>query len=119
LILGTDDGGRPANYLASEDAFQFLKSLEARDLVIPVVGDLGGPRALRAVAAFLRDRNELVSAFYASNVEFYLVRQGNFGRFADNIRALPRAPNAVIIRSIFGGGGNSYSEVEPLATVIR
>ena len=118
LIVATDDTGRQSNYLASEDAFQFVKGLEARDLVIPVVGDLSGPKALKAIGGFVRERGERVSTFYASNVEFYLVREGTFPRFLDNLRALPLVDNATLIRSIFGGGGVSYSETAPIRTVI-
>lgn len=102
LLRDTDESGRQGNYLASEDAFQFLKSLQARDLVIPVVGDLSGSSALAAIARALAVRHERVSAFYVSNVEFYLFGNGVFPRFAANLDRLPPAPNAVIIRSIFG-----------------
>lgn len=102
LLLETDESGRRANYLASEDAFQFVKSLQGRDLIIPVVGDLAGPRAIAAVAGALNARHERLSAFYLSNVEFYLFGGGSFARFAANLGRLPRAPNSVVIRSIFG-----------------
>ena len=118
LLLETDDGGRQSNFLATEDAFQFLKALQARDLVIPVVGDFGGPKALTAIAKFLADRNERVSAFYTSNVEFYLFRNGTFPTFVANVGRLPRAPHAVIIRSVFGGGSGSYSLTQPLGELV-
>ncbi len=38
LLIETDAQGRQRNYLASEESFQFLKSLHARDLIVPVVG---------------------------------------------------------------------------------
>ena len=45
-----DDGkGRQRGYLASEDSFAFMKALESNNLLVPVVGDFGGPKALRAV----------------------------------------------------------------------
>ncbi len=37
-------------------------------------------------------------------MEFYLFRQGSFARFVDNVRALPAAPTAVLVRSHFGRG---------------
>ena len=40
LLLETDRQGRRWSFLASEDDYQFVRSLERRDLVIPVVGDL-------------------------------------------------------------------------------
>jgi len=102
LLRETDASGRQANYLASEDAVQFVKGLEARDLIIPVVGDLSGPSALTAIGRALAARNERLSAFYVSNVEFYLFGSGSFPRFAANLGRLPHTPNSVLIRSIFG-----------------
>lgn len=103
LALERDLDGRPGNYLVRESDFQFLKRLQAADRVIPVVGDLAGDHALRAIGRDAAARGLRVSAFYVSNVEFYLVRQGSFGRFADNAATLPRDTASVIIRSVFGG----------------
>ena len=106
LLLEKDLTGKQANYLVSEDDFQFLKSLEERNLVIPVVGNLGGTHALKSIAAYLNERGEKVSAFYTSNVEFYLMRGyggEDFDKFAQNVKALPRDERSVIIRSYFNG----------------
>jgi hypothetical protein len=105
LLLETDPLGRQANYLASEDAFQFVKSLEARDLVIPVVGDFSGPSALAAIGRVLSARGERLSAFYTSNVEFYLFGQDRFPRFVANLRRIPRSQRSTIIRAVFGRYG--------------
>jgi len=118
LLLATDDRGRRANYLASEDNFQFLKSLQARDLVIPIVGNLSGPTALKAVGRLLRSHDLTLSTFYASNVEYYLLRDGTYARFVDNLSSLPRSGRSLIIRSVFGGGGGSYSETQPVSEVV-
>jgi hypothetical protein len=102
LLRGSDESGRQGNYLASEDAFQFVKALEARDLIIPVVGDLAGASAVAAIGRELDARHERLSAFYVSNVEFYLFGNGSFPRFAANLGRLPHLNKGVIIRSIFG-----------------
>ena len=102
LLLETDAAGKHGNYLASEDAYQFLRTLQSRHLVIPVVGNLGGPTAMAAIARTLSARGERLSVFYASNVEFYLYGQGTFPRFVENLKQMPRARNSVIIRSVFG-----------------
>jgi hypothetical protein len=70
--------------------------------VIPVVGNLAGPSAVAAIGRALTVRQERVSAFYVSNVEFYLFGDGSFSRFAANLGRLPHLPNGVLIRSIFG-----------------
>jgi hypothetical protein len=105
LLLSVDGAGHQRSYLASEDAFQFVKSLQARDLVIPVVGNLSGSTAMVSIGRWLRDHNARLSVFYTSNVEFYLFREGSFPRFVDNLTHIPHADRALIIRSVFGGGG--------------
>lgn len=104
LLLERDRSGRQANYLASEDAFQFVKGLEGRDLIIPVVGNAAGEHALAAIGQLITERGERVSALYISNVEQYLIRDGGFSQFADNVKLLPRDHQSVIIRSFFGYG---------------
>jgi hypothetical protein len=101
LLLETDSEGRQANYLASEDAYTFVRSLQTRDLVIPIVGDIAGTKAMAALARSLTSRGERLSVFYASNVEQYLYGHGTFARFIANMRQLPRSGNSVVIRSVF------------------
>jgi hypothetical protein len=122
LLLETDGKGGLANFLASEDAFQFVKSLQSRDLVIPVVGDLSGPSAMQAIGQLLRYRGERLSVFYASNVELYLFRDGSFARFVRNLESIPHTSGAVLIRSVFGryalGGSGSTSRLQPIEDLL-
>jgi hypothetical protein len=105
-LLVQDDGkGRQRNFLASEDAFQFVKGLQTKDLIVPVVGNLSGAGAMAAIGRWLREHNERLSVFYASNVEFYLFREGTFARFVDNLSRIPHGERALLVRSVFGGGG--------------
>jgi hypothetical protein len=109
LILERDLEGRQASYLASEEAWRFLKDLQARHRVIPVVGNLAGTVAFPAVGREVAARGERVSALYVSNVEMYIWRDGSFPRFAATAARLPRDARSVIIRSFFGGGfGQSH-----------
>ncbi|HET7039826.1 MAG TPA: hypothetical protein VFH97_08050 [Gemmatimonadales bacterium] len=101
LMTERDREGRQTGYLAREDDYAFLRTLQRRDRVVPVVGDFAGPRALAGVGEYLRSRGLAVSAFYTSNVEFYLFRQGSFQTFAAAVARLPRSPRAVMIRSLF------------------
>lgn len=103
LIEARDLTGREGSYLAREADFQFVRQLEGRGLVVPVVGDLAGSHALAAIGREIAARGETVSALYTSNVEFYLLRDGSFDRFATTAAALPRSDRSVIIRSYFGG----------------
>jgi hypothetical protein len=112
LLLERDFGGRQASYLASDEAFRFVKSLQESDQVIPVVGDFAGEHALLAVGEYLRERGTRVSAFYTSNVEQYVMREGAFGRFVRNLEQLPHNEDSVIIRSFFG---RNFGYVHPQA----
>jgi len=118
LLLAVDGSSRQQNYLASEEGFQFLKGLQARDRVIPVVGDLTGPTALVGIGRWLREHQEKLSLFYASNVEFYLFREGTFERFADNLSHIPHGERALVIRSVFGYGGGSVSQTQPVPDLL-
>ena len=101
LLLEKDLEGRQRNYLATEADFQVIKGMHERHQIIPITGDLSGPHAVRAIGQYLRETGERVSAFYTSNVEFYLMRQGGFERFVENLKALPIDSRSVIIRSYF------------------
>jgi hypothetical protein len=113
LIVATDRAGRTWHYLAAETDYQFVRQLQARDRIVPVVGDVSGPHALRAIARAIAAHGERVSAFYISNVESYLYRDGAYGRFLANLNVLPRDARSVMIRSIFGGA-SSTSAVQPM-----
>ena len=126
LLRETDASGRQANYLASEEAFQFVKGLQARDLVIPVTGDLSGPTAVAAIGRLLAARGERLAAFYVSNVEFYLFGAGTFGRFIANLGRIPHTRNSVVIRSVFGrfaaparAGDASTSQLQSVEELLR
>jgi hypothetical protein len=104
LLLERDDTGQQSNYLASEERFQFVRSLEQRDLVIPVVGNFVGPHALVAIGRLMGERGVGLSAFYASNVEYYLFADGTFQKFVDNLSHIPHTDRSLIVRSVFAGG---------------
>ncbi len=112
LLLETDRIGRQRSFLASEDSFQFIKRLHELDLIIPVTGDFAGPEALRAIGDQVRQMGERVSVFYTSNVEFYLLQQGSFSAFAENVRTLPRDEKSLFIRSYLGFG-HQHPEAVP------
>jgi hypothetical protein len=78
LLLETDRTGLRASFLASEDDFQFVRAMQQRDLIIPVVGNLGGPSAMEAIAD------------------------------AINLAAFPRHERSAIIRSVFNNPGLAF-----------
>jgi hypothetical protein len=100
LQMQTDWGGQPRGYLASEELFKVVKTLQERNLIVPVVGNFAGPKALKAVGQYLTERGATVSAFYVSNVEQYLFMDLLFDKFAANVAALPVTEHSVFIRSV-------------------
>jgi hypothetical protein len=90
--------GTERSYLATEANFKLVKTLQGKNLVVPVVGDFAGPKALRAVGEFLKDRGAVVSAFYVSNVEMYLQRNGVWPKFCANVAALPLDAASLFVR---------------------
>jgi len=108
MITQTDWDNSPRSYLATEDNYRFIKGLEEKNLIVPVMGDFAGAKALRAVGRYVRERGSVVSAFYVSNVEQYLFQDGKFDAFARNVATLPIDARSTFIRSVssrFGYGG--------------
>jgi len=103
LMAATDQGGHQWSYLATEASFKYLKDLETRNLIVPVVGNFGGPKALRAVAGYLKQKQEIVGAFYVSNVEQYLRQDRIWNIFCANAATMPLEPASTFIRSTRGG----------------
>jgi hypothetical protein len=125
LQRATDDQGVARGYLASEALYAKVRALQQRNLIVPVVGDFAGGRALRAIGAYLRDREMVVAAFYTSNVEQYLFEDGTWHRFADNVAALPTTDASLFVRSCFNNycaaGAESRSSVllDPIAALLQ
>ena len=113
LMVATDAEGKSRSYLSSEESFKVLKDLHTRNLLVPVVGNFGGPKALRAVGQYVKDRGSYVGAFYLSNVEQYLDQQGLWPAFCGNVATMPLEDTSMFIRSVrpgpnangFGGYG--------------
>jgi hypothetical protein len=101
------NGGR--TFLASEENFALVKRLENRNVIVPVVGNFAGPKALRAIGAWLKARGATVSAFYVSNVEQYLQQNGVWPGFCANVARLPVDPSSIFIRP--NRGGSSFASI--------
>jgi hypothetical protein len=106
LMLETDGAGAHRSYLASESSFRTVKEMEGKNLIVGVTGDFTGPKALRAVGNYVRERHATITAFYVSNVEFYLYRQGDdWRKFYANVATLPVDDASTFIRSLSQGFG--------------
>ena len=119
LMIATDAAGAPRSYLATEEGFAWLKDLQARNLVVPVVGDFAGPSAIRAIGAWLKSRGATVTAFYLSNVEQYLLQDGRWNVFCANVAALPLDGSSTFIRSTSGGGRGFVNSLGAMAVETR
>ena len=109
LMTARDLGGRARSYLATEAAFAFVKSLHAGNLILPIVGDFAGPSAIRRVGDYARQRQQLVSAFYSSNVEVYLTRDQR-RIFCGSLATLPHDSGTWFIAS---------ARLQPLTTKLK
>jgi len=109
-MTDTDADKKAWSFLASEENYQAVRSLQMKNLVIPVVGDFAGPSAIRKVADYIRQRNGIVSAFYISNVEYYLGGPGtaeqapggedSLQRFYQSTSTLPVDATSLFIRFV-------------------
>jgi hypothetical protein len=126
LMVAADGSGKARGYLATEENFGVLKNLETKNLLVPVVGNFAGPKAIRAIGKYLKEKEAVVSAFYLSNVEQYLNQDGIWYSFCGNVATLPLDESSTFIRSVRGGGygrsfgldsalGNMASEVKGCA----
>lgn len=129
LVTETDMAGRQASYLSSAERYRVVRELELANRVVPVVGDLSGDHAVRELGVVLREMGLKLTAFYTSNVEFYLWRAGTFRKWVANLATLPATSNAVVIRSYFPNfrrrlpsalpGSLSTQMLQPVDTVVR
>jgi hypothetical protein len=113
LLLETDRNGRFQNFLSSDELFDWIKTFETENRLIPIVGDFAGNHAFQAVSKFLRQNAIQVSTFYTSNVEFYLFGNSSWTAFMTNLRALPVTSDSVFIRAYFGTYGRMLPQSVP------
>lgn len=99
LLMTTKDWMQvPRSYLATHEGFSAVKDLQEKNLIVPVIGDFGGPTALRGIGDYVRARSEVIRAFYASNVGVYLTNT-QLRAFCGNLATLPVASGTVFIES--------------------
>jgi hypothetical protein len=100
-MTASDLTGRNQSYLATEETFKLVQEFEKRNLLVPLVGDFAGTKAIASVGRYLKERNAAVDVFYLSNVERYLFEQGDDAkRFYGNVATLPIVASSTFIRSV-------------------
>jgi hypothetical protein len=128
LMTETDRSGRNHSYVASEENFRALKDLEKRNLIVPLVGDFGGPKTIRRVGDYAREHGTVVTTFYTSNVEQYLFQSDAWQRFFENVATIPIDSRSMLIRTYFnlrfvvprspGGGVRSRTLIDPIGALV-
>ncbi len=111
LMTSKDSTGQNRSYLASEENFRIVQDLQRRNLIVPVVGNFAGDKALRRIGEYVKEHGAAVTVFYTSNVERYLFAQAisrtaeadsgeDWKRFYSNVAALPVNESSTFIRAI-------------------
>src|SRR5215471_12870418 len=108
LMTMTDGQGKNRSYLATQENYLFMREMEMNNLIVPLVGDFGGAKAIRTVGQYLKDHDAKVTAFYLSNVEQYLFQDSGWRRFYANVATLPIDDSSQFIRTVNGGNGRGF-----------
>jgi hypothetical protein len=108
--------GEARTYLATAERYALVRAIQRKNLIVPIVGDFAGPKALRAVGEYLRERGAVLSAFYVSNVESYLNRNRVLPAFCANVASMPLDAGSVFIRA---GGPVPFSSMQTETAACR
>jgi len=101
-LMTLDDGsGRNWSFLVSSENYNRVRTMQQRNLIVPLVGDFAGSKAIRAAGQYTRDHGATVDVFYISNVEDYI--QSTWSSYVRNVASLPMDPSSVFIRWSPGG----------------
>jgi hypothetical protein len=115
LVAETDEAGVNHGYMASEAHYRILRDMQIRNLIVPIVGDFSGDKALRSVGRYLADRDARVTTVYTSNVEQYLFQNNVWRAYYENIAALPLDETSMFIRAFFPFGARITVNPQALA----
>jgi hypothetical protein len=104
LMMAVDLNGVNHSYLASEQNFRTLRAFERSNLLVPIVGDFGGDKTIRAVGRYVTEHGGTVNYFYTSNVEQYLFQNDAFKHYYSSVATLPLSEKSTFIRAYFDAG---------------
>ena len=111
LMTLTDGAGKNWSYLATKESYDRIRTMHQQNLIVPVVGDFAGQKAIRAVGQYLRAHGTTVHVFYLSNVEDYIQARAQYvGNLASQDRETRLAAAAG-----GGAGGRSRCVSQPAA----
>jgi hypothetical protein len=98
LMVTTDGRGKNWAYLDTEERYRYVRDMQLKNLIIPLVADFGGPKTIKTIAQYLKDHGALVSVFYISNVEDYL--NSSWNQWLANLAALPADDSTLLVRFV-------------------
>jgi hypothetical protein len=127
LMVATDAEGLNRGFLGNEAQYDVVRQLQLRNLIVPLVGDFAGPKAVRAVGEYVRAHGATVTAIYTSNVEQYLFREPHKWRqYYDNVATLPIDSTSTFLRAVFnfgysggGSGARSITLLQPVHELLK
>jgi hypothetical protein len=96
LMTTTDRSGKNWSFLVSKENYDRVRAMHQKNLIVPVVGDFGGTKALRAAGQYLRDHGAVLNVFYLSNVEDYISSVWN--QYVNNLASFPNDASTVLVR---------------------
>jgi hypothetical protein len=127
LMNTTDITGRNSSFLATEENYLYVREMQRKNLIVPLVGDFAGPAVISNVGHYLTEHKATVGVFYISNVETYL-SDPQKQVFYTNITTLPVDSSSMFIRHILGNparglpwwmpGMTNVSTVAPMSEFI-
>jgi hypothetical protein len=98
LMVATDGRGKNWAYLETEERYQYVRQMQQKNLIIPLIADFGGTKTIKEIAQYLKEHGSTVSVFYISNVEDYL--EDTWNNYRANLAALPADDTTLLIRFI-------------------
>jgi len=98
LMVTTDGRGKNWAYLDTEERYKYVRDLQLKNLIVPLVADFGGPKTIKMIGQYLKDHGATVSVFYISNVEDYL--SSTWSGYKANLAALPADDSTLLIRFV-------------------
>jgi hypothetical protein len=112
LMNTADTTGRNSSFLATEENYLYVREMQRKNLIVPLVGDFAGPAVIRSVGRYLTEHKTTVSVFYISNVETYLDDTQKQAFYA-NVTTLPVDSSSMFIRHILGNPARGLSWWRP------
>lgn len=114
-LMTTDDrAGTNWNFLGTKAAYDRVRDMQRRNVIVPLVGDFAGPKTLRAISSYLKAHGAVVSVFYISNVEYYVqMNASSWASYQRNLATLPTDSKSRFIRWISAPAATSLEPLRP------